>query len=252
MRGRVCALAVCLLLPFGAQMGHAQTALIAARQQVESADYRLNGRLVRVDANGVRTTDNLQIKARWFPGVLRILLEITSPAAARAHVLLEVRADGRSTIRIAHPGDAAATELPFSKWMEEPLGEAFSYEDFLDAQYFWASQKDLGQGKFGARICDQLLSTPGPGERSHYASVKSWLDPTSGFPVYVEKQVKDSEDLKQFTFFGLRKTRNVWWASQVEAKIRGRAGSTLFIVDRGSPQAHLGLQDFDSARLTHF
>lgn len=252
MRAAACAIAACLLLPMGAATGHAQAALAAGRRQIETADYRVSGRLVRVDANGSRTADNVEVEGRWFPGVLRVLVQITSPAAARANVLLEVRADGHSSIWIAHPGDAAATELPFSKWMTEPLGETFSYEDFLEAQYFWASQKNLGQAKFGARMCDRILSTPGAGDRSHYASVKSWLDPVSGFPVYVEKQVKGSGDLKQFTYYGLRQTRGVWWANQIEAKIQGRAGSTLFIVERGTPQAHLGPKDFDSARLTHF
>jgi hypothetical protein len=34
--------------------------------------------------------------------------------------------------------------------------------------------------------------------------------------------------------------------------VRGRAGSTLLIVDRGSAKAHLGLGDFSSEQLTHF
>lgn len=252
MRGAACALAACLLLSSAAETGRAQAAWAAARRQVESADYRLSGRLVRVDARGARSSENVEIEARWFPEGLRVLVAITSPAAARAHVLLEARTDGRNTVRIAHPGDSAATELPFSKWMQEPLGEAFTYEDFLEAQYFWPRPRDLGPVKFGARMCDLLLSTPGAGDRTHYASVKSWLDPASGFPVYVEKQLKDSADLKQFTYYGLRQTRGVWWASQVEAKIRGRAGSTLFIVERGTPQAHLGPKDFDPAGITKF
>ncbi len=249
MKALALSLAAILLLPLGAP---AQTALAAARKQVESADYRLTGRLVRVDANGVRSTDKLELKARWFPGVLRVMIAVTSPPAARSHVLLEVRANGQSTIRIARPGDTTAAELPFGKWMEEPLGEAFSYEDFLEAQYFWSGQKDLGPAKFGARNCVQLQSTPGATDRSHYAFVKSWLDPVSGFPVYIEKQVKDSGELKQFTYYGIRQTRGVWWANQVEAKITGRAGSTLFIVERGTPEAHLGLKDFDPLKLTTF
>jgi hypothetical protein len=38
----------------------------------------------------------------------------------------------------------------------------------------------------------------------------------------------------------------------VEAKIRGQAGSTLLIIDRGTPKANLSLKDFSSAQLTHF
>lgn len=256
MRAAFSALSAWLLCAMAAQAGGGSitpgAALAAARRQVESADYRLAGRLVRVEASGKRATEGVAMEARWFPGTLRVLLQVTSPTAARVHVLLEMRPEGRSTVWIAHPGDAAATELPFSKWGEGPLGGGFSYEDFLDAQYFWAGQKDLGETKFGARTCDQLRSTPGEADPTHYAAVTSWLDEKSGFPVYVEKTLRGSGTVKEFTYFGLRRTRGVWSADQVEEKIRGRAGSTLFIIDRGTPEAHLGLKDFDPARLKDF
>ena len=240
------------LLPVAAQRPDSQGTLAAVRHQVESADYRLGGRLVRVDGSGARTSDVVKIEAHWFPGVLRVLFQVTSPAAARVHVLLEMRPRGRNTILIAHPGDAAATALPFDKWNDGPLGETFSYEDFMEAQYFWAGQRDMGKAQFGARNCDLLRSTPDPTDKTHFATVKSWLDHESGFPVYVEKKLKGSGNVKEFTYFGLRQTRGVWWASQVEAKNRGRAGSMLLIIDRGTPNAHLNLQDFDLAQLNHF
>jgi Outer membrane lipoprotein-sorting protein len=252
MRAAALALVALMLLPMGAQAADTQGVIAAARQRIESADYRLNGRLVRVDPNGVRTTNNVTIRARWFPGTLLVLLEVTSPAAARLHVLLEMRPGGASTIQIARPGDAKPSELSFEKWKDGPLGEAFSYEDFLEAPIFWTNQKDLGTTRFGARICDKVKSTPGPEDKTHYAEVTSTLDHGSAFPVYVEKAIKGSGNVKEFTYFGLRRTQDVWWASQVEAKIRGRAGSTLLIIDRGSAQAHLALKDFGPAQLTHF
>jgi hypothetical protein len=38
----------------------------------------------------------------------------------------------------------------------------------------------------------------------------------------------------------------------VGAKIRGQAGSSLLIIDRGTPKAKLTLKDFSPAQLTHF
>ena len=252
MRAGVLVLTASFLLPLAAHATDAQGALANARRQVESADYRMSGRMVRVDGSGARTSYGVTIKAHEFPGVLRVLLEVRSPSAARVNVLLEMRPEGKSTIQIAHPGDATATALPFDKWNDGPLGEAFSYEDFLDAQYFWAGQSDMGETKFGVRTCDLLRSTPGAADKTHFAAVKSWLDRKSGFPVYVEKTLKGSGDVKEFTYFGLRQTRGVWWANQVEAKIRGRAGSTLLIIERGTPEAQLGLKDFSPIQLTHF
>jgi Outer membrane lipoprotein-sorting protein len=252
MRAAALALGALMLLPKGAHSVDTHGVLAAARRRIESADYRLSGHLVHVNGNGVRTSDNVTIKALWLSGALHVLLEVTSPATARVHVLLEMRPGARSAIQIAHPGDAKPTELPFDKWNDGPLGEAFSYEDFLEAPFFWANQTALGEAKFGARSCDKVKSTPGSADRTHFAEVTSMLDHESSFPVYVEKTLKDSASVKEFTYFGLRRTQGVWSAKQVEAKIRGRAGSTLLIIDRGSAQAHLDLKDFTPAQLTRF
>ncbi len=72
--------------------------------------------------------------------------------------------------------------LPFEKWSDGPLGPGFSYEDFLEQQYFWAGQTSEGKAKFGARDCVVLKSTPGPSDRTHYAQVKTWLDPSYWIP----------------------------------------------------------------------
>jgi hypothetical protein len=58
--------------------------------------------------------------------------------------------------------------------------------------------------------------------------------------------------VKEFTYFGLRHEGGIWSANQVEAKVRGQAGSTLLIIDRGSAKANLGLGDFSPEKLTRF
>ena len=252
MRQGALILAAAMLLPAIVRAADVPAPLAAARKQVESADYRMSGHMAHVDASGARTTDNVEIKAHWFPGVLRVLIAVTSPANARVHVLLEMRPGGESTIHIAHPGDAEAAILPFDRWSEGPLGDGFSYEDFLESSYFWSGQASLGAVKYGARSCQLLKSTPGAADKTHDAEVKSWLDSSSSFPVYVEKTMKGSGLVKGFTYFGLRRSEGVWWASQVQEKIRGHADSTFLIIDHGSPKAHLGEKDFSTAQLTHF
>ena len=252
--------ALLLAIPAGAADAHAL--LAAPRQRVETADFRASGHLVRVDANGDRISFPIAIKAHWFPGVLRVLVEIgsTQKTAANslvsahipAHILLEMRPNGQNAILIVHPGDQAPAALPFDKWSDGPLGNGFSYEDFLEQQYFWPGQTALEETKFGARDCDVLKSTPGATDRTHYAEIKTWLDHSIGFPVYVEKSLKGTGTVKEFTYFGLRHQGGVWSANQVQAKTRGQAGSTLLIVDRGSAKANLGLGDFSPEQLTRF
>jgi hypothetical protein len=262
MRVALIALAAALLPPLAAQASDVHTTLEASRQRLQAADYRASGHLVRVQANGIRISYPITIKAHWFPSVLRVQLEIgtgskssTNPVAASlhlpAHILLEMRPGGKNTILIAHPGDQSPAPLPFEKWSDGLLGPGFIYEDFLEAQYFWANQTALDEVKFGARNCDVVKSTPGPADKTHYAEVTSWLDHSIGFPVHVEKTLKNGT-VKEFTYFGLRQEGGVWSAHQVEAKIRGQAGSTLLIIDRGTPKAYLILKDFSPEQLTHF
>jgi hypothetical protein len=239
-----------LAIPAGAADVH--TVLVVPRQRVESADFRATGRLVRVDANGTRTSYGISIKAHEFPGVLRVLVEIGQPARARTHILLEMRPNGHNAIHIAHLGDKVPSILPFDKWSDGLLGTGFSYEDFIEPQYFWPGQTVVSDTKYGARICDLLKSTPGAADQTHYAEIHSWLDHSIGFPVYVEKTLKGSKTVKEFTYFGLRHDGGVWSASQVEEKTRGQAGTTLLIIDRGSAKANLKLGDFSPEHLTRF
>jgi hypothetical protein len=260
MRLIAAALAATLLLaPYmGAQdapAADAQAVLARARQRLQTADFRATGRLVGVDAKGARTSYPITLKGHWFPGVLRLLCAIDAAGEARVHILLEMRPNGQDSIRIAHPGDKSAVVLPFDQWSDGPIkgiGSGFSFEDFLEPQYFWPGQKVVENTKYGARICDLLKSAPGASDRTHYGQVETWLDHGIGYPVYVEKTIKATGKVKEFTYFGLRQNGGVWSASQVEAKVRGQAGSTLLIIDRGSAKANLGLGDFSPEQLTRF
>jgi hypothetical protein len=236
--------------------------LASMRKRVETADFRASGHLVWVEPNGTRLSYPITIKAHWFPGVLREFVEMgsasKSPGNASSggslvtHVLLEMRPNGQSSISIAHPGDKSPTVLPVEEWSAGPLGPGFGYEDLLEQQYFFAGQTSEGNAKFGARDCVIVKSTPGASDRTHYAQVKTWLDPSIVFPVYVERTLKESGEVKEFTYYGIRHEEGVWSAHQVEVKVRGQSGSTLLILDRGSARANLTLADFNSALLTKF
>jgi hypothetical protein len=220
--------------------------------RLQTADFRAEGHLVRVDGKGTRTSYPVTLKAHWFSGVLRILCLVGGSGDSRVHLLLEMRPDGRNSIQIAHPGDKTPAPLPFEKWNDGPVGPGFSYEDFFESQYYWPTQSVTPGTKFGARLCDLLKSKPGPSDRTHYTETQTWLDHSIGYPVYVEKSIKATGSVKQFTYFGLRKNSGVWSASQVEGKIHGQAGSTLLVIDRGSPKANLSLRDFAPEQLTRF
>jgi hypothetical protein len=248
---------IAALVPaLSAQTANVNDLFAIERKQIETADFRVTGHLVAIDATGARVTYPLTIKTHWFPGVLREFVELGQPPSTqgdlREHILIEMRSNGEHTIQIVHLGETVAHVLPFEKWDTHPLGPGFSFEDFLEQQYFWPGQASEGQATFGARNCDVIKSTPGPADRTHYAQVKTWVDPTINFPVYAEKTIKASGTVKEFTSYGVRQEEGHWFAHQVEIKTRGQAGSTLLIFDRGSAKAKLSAGDFSPAALSHF
>jgi hypothetical protein len=226
------------------------------RQRVQTADFKVTGRLVRVAPSGQRFSGSLTIKAHWFPGILRIFVQLGQPAESHAemreNILIEMRPDGQSSIRVMHPGDPEPLALSAEKWKSASIGPGFDVEDFVDPQYFWPAQSVAENVKYGARDCNLVTSKPGAQEPTDYSQIRTWLDSTIGFPVYVEKTVKASEAVKEFTYLGLRHDQGVWSASQIEAKLHGQQGSTLLIVEHGSAKANLTAADFTAAQLAKF
>ena len=252
--------AAMLLIATTAHAADPRALIAVARQRIETSDFRATGRLVQVDARGKRISNAITIKAHWFPGVLRALVDIVPPRTptvdvhqdSRIRILLEMRPSGQNTIRIFRSHESAPALLPFDKWSESVSGSDFNYEDFLQPEYYWEIQTILKSARFGARDCDVLKSTPGALDHSHYAEVQTWLDHTIGYPVYVQKTLKDGGIVKEFRYFGLSQSGGVWSARQVEVKVHGHPGSTLLIIERGSTKAKLSIRDFSPEQVGKF
>jgi hypothetical protein len=222
-----------------------ETVLTASRQRIEKLDYRVTGRLTRVEANGKRTNYKFAAKAHWFPDGLRLLCEISGPGSEKTNLLLRMSVSGHVTIEAVLPGEKAASVLPFERWNDSLVGTDFSYEDMVESQFFWKSQVLLPPEKYGARDCSVLKSMPGPQDRTYYESVTSWIDRNILYPVHVVKTLRGTRQQKEFIFYGLRQVSGVWSAAQVEAKLQGKPGSSILVIERGSAKANLGRKNFD-------
>ena len=243
-----------------------QAVIARAKERVESTDSRGAGRLVQVDASGKRSTSAFVVKTHWFPEGLRTLLELTpaqsqatgsaSPAPAkndgRISILFELRPDGQTTVQVFRPHSARGVMLPFADWSEGVAGSALDYEDFAPSELFWRNQTLLKSALLGTHECDVLDSKAAGSERSHYTEVQTWIDRATGYPLYVEKTLKDTGQVKEFTSIGLTQSDGVWIAKQVEIKTHGRAGSTLLLFERGSTRAHLTARDFSPEQILKF
>jgi hypothetical protein len=222
-----------------------ETVLTGSRQRIEKLDYRITGRLARIEGDGKRTTYKFVAKAHWFPDGLSVLCEISGSGSEKTSVLLHMSPSGRVTISVARPGEKAASVLPFERWNDPLLGTDFSYEDMVESQFFWKNQGLLAPEKYGVRDCFVLKSTPGPQDRTYYDSVTSWIDRSILFPVHVVKTLRGTGQQKEFIYYGLRQVGGVWTAMQAEAKLQDKPGSSILTIERGSPKANLGPKDFD-------
>src|SRR5215831_17754901 len=222
-----------------------ETVLTGSRQRIEKLDYRLSGRLTRVESNGKRMSYKFVAKAHWFPDGLRLLCRISGPGSPKTSLLLHMSVSGQVTIQTAHPGEKTASVLPFERWNDPLVGTDFSYEDMLENQFFWKNQELLAPERYGARDCFVLKSGPGSQDRTHYDSVTSWIDHRILFPVHVVKTFRGTEPQKDFIYYGLRQVGGLWSATQVEAKLQGKPGSSILVIEAGSGKANLGRKDFD-------
>ena len=222
-----------------------ETVLVGSRQRIEKLDYRVTGRLTRVEGDGKRTNYKFVAKAHWFPDGLRLLCEISGPASEKTSLLLHMSVSGHVTIEAILPGAKAASVLPFEHWNDRLVETDFSYEDMVENQFFWKNQELLAPEKCGARDCFVLKSISGSQDRTYYDSVTSWIDRSILYPVHVVKTLRGTGKQKDFIYYGLRQVGGVWSATNVEAKTQGKPGSSILAIERGSAKAKLGRKDFD-------
>jgi hypothetical protein len=225
-----------------------ETVLTGSRQRIEKLDYRVAGRLTRVEGNGKRTSYKFVAKAHWFPDGLRLLCEISGPGSEKTSLLLHMSVNGHVTIEAVLPGEKAASVLPFERWNDPLVGTGFSYEDMVESQFFWKNQDLLAPEKYGARDCFVLQSMSGSQDRTYYDSVTSWIDRGILYPVHVVKTLRATGQQKEFIYYGLRQVGGVWSATQVEAKLQGKPGSSILVIEGGSGKANLGRKDFDMSQ----
>src|SRR5579859_3295753 len=227
-----------------------ETVLTGSRQRIEKLDYRMTGRLTRLEGDGKRTNYKFVAKGHWFPDGLRLLCEISGPGSEKTSLLLHMSVTGHVTIEAALPGEKTASVLPFERWNDPLLGTDFSYEDMVENQFFWKNQEALPPEKYGARDCFVLKSKPGSQDRTYYDSVTSWVDRSILFPVHVVKTLRGTGQQKEFIYYGLRQIGGLWSATQVEAKVQGKPGSSILVIEGGSGKANLGRKDFDLSKFS--
>lgn len=217
-------------LPFAhAQAADQNGTLAHIRQRMQSADFRASGRLVKVDATGNRTNYKLRLLGHWFPDGLHLLYDLTGPTSTHTRIAARMDATGSLHTAYARTSSVAGTD--------------FALEDLAETQFFWSRQQLLQQAPCASRTCFVIFSKPDKEARSSYASTTSHVDRDTFIPIHVTKTLRTG-GVKELSYSGLRRTGGVWAATQIEAALSEHAGSSLLILEHGTPHAHLTLKDF--------
>jgi hypothetical protein len=241
---RLCSLGACwprrCLLPIPAQAADVMPCWQRPRQRVQSADFApaaiWSGWMRTARAPAMASPS----RRTGFPACCACWWNCPASKAsadwlgcARAHILLKCGPTARMRSRLLIPATRRLLSCPSTSGATARSAPASATRIFLSAVLL-AGSGAARRTKFGARDCDVCEEHAGRGGQTHYAEVKTWLDHSIGFPVYVEKTLKGTGTVKEFTYFGLRHEGGVWSATRWKPRLRGQAGSTLLIIDRGS------------------
>jgi hypothetical protein len=158
-------------------------AKLGAMQQNGSSVVRLK---MEVQAAS-KFTLQLQIKQRRTRTSTELVYQVLWPKErAGESVLLRQTGDQSATGTIFIPPSTVRT-LDSSQMKEALLGSDLSYADAVENFFLWKQQAITGTEIVNRVSCDILESKPGKGQRSNYASVRTWVDRRRDVPLRIEK-----------------------------------------------------------------
>ena len=158
----------------------ALAAKLSSLQQDGSALVKL-----KMDIKGAtKSSMQLQIKQRRSAGSTEVVYQVLWPKERAGEAVLLRQTGGQ--------GGSASTFTPPDKTgtlgMDEGLfGSDLTPSDVLENPFAWPNQTIVGAEAVGRVSCQILESKPGKGQRSRYASVRTWVDTRRSVPLRIEK-----------------------------------------------------------------
>ncbi|MGI8604878.1 MAG: outer membrane lipoprotein-sorting protein [Verrucomicrobiales bacterium] len=129
----------------------------------------------------------LQIKSRRTKTGSELVYHVLWPKERKGEAVLLRKAAGRPpTGSVFVPPDTVRA-LEAAQMKESLFGSDLSYEDVIENFFAWEHQAIVGTETVNRVSCQILESKPGRGERSMYASVRTWVDTRRLVPLRVVK-----------------------------------------------------------------
>lgn len=153
--------------------------------QQDGASY-VRLRMVVSQSSG-KSALQIQIKARRTTTTTEVVYQILWPKERKGESVLLRNSSGRSASGSIFIPPATLRPLDASQMKEPLFGSDLSYEDLVDNVFSWEQQAIVGTEDMNGVSCHILESKPGKGDRSSYASVRSWVDTRRLVPLRIEK-----------------------------------------------------------------
>ena len=161
-------------------------ARLSAWQQ-DGASYARLRMEVKQPPGTTKTALQIQIKARRTKMATDVVYQILWPKERKGEAVLLRKARDRSASGSIFIPPDTLRPLDASQMKEPLFGSDLSYEDLVDNFFAWEHQAIVGAEDVDRVSCQILESKPGKGDRSSYASVRTWVDTRRLVPLRIEK-----------------------------------------------------------------
>jgi hypothetical protein len=161
-------------------------ARLSAWQQ-DGASYARLRMEVKQPPGTTKSALQIQVKARRTKMTTDVVYQILWPKERKGEAVLLRKARDRSASGSIFVPPDTVRPLDASQMKEPLFGSDLSYEDLVDNFFAWEHQAIVGAEDVDGVSCQILESKPGKGERSSYASVRTWVDSRRLVPLRIEK-----------------------------------------------------------------
>jgi hypothetical protein len=129
----------------------------------------------------------IQTKERRAGSSTDVVYQVLFPKERKGESVLLKKSAGRAATGSVFVPPDQVRSLGAEQMGKGMFGSGLAYEDVVDNFFAWPNQTLVGTEDIGRVTCQILESKPGKGDRSSYASVRSWIDTRRMVPLRVEK-----------------------------------------------------------------
>lgn len=185
-----------------AQEKPATAADLAAKLSAAVLDNSSTARLkmdIIPTPGGEKSVLQLKVNARRTKAASEVHYQVLWPKERKTESFVLRKPAGQSAKGETFQPPDAAKSITSSQLQDGIFGSDLAYEDLVDNFFGWENQEIIGEETLNRVPCTILLSKPGPGEQSGYASVKTWIDPKRMVPLQIEKSGPGGQLIRRIT-----------------------------------------------------